>query len=84
MNTFVCYSFGNYLNSRSPFSRVKSYLKKNSLVARGLTIFDVLQPTSVRVKDPEHIQVIDRYVLAKVWDEVGNERSPVDQFAFSY
>ena len=49
---------------------MKSYLKKNSLLAKGLTIFDVLYPTSVTVKDPRHVQVIDRYVLAKVWDDV--------------
>lgn len=60
---------------------MKAYLKKNSLVAQGLTIFDVLQPTSVRVKDPEHIQVIDRYVLAKVWDDVRTKNLPHSSFA---
>jgi hypothetical protein len=45
-------------------------LKKNSLVSKGLTIFDVLQPVSVTVKEPQHVQVIDRYALAKVLDEV--------------
>lgn len=49
---------------------MKAYLKKNSLVKKGLTIFDVLQPTSVLVREPRHIQVIDKYVLAKVWDDV--------------
>ncbi|CAF1294902.1 unnamed protein product [Adineta ricciae] len=56
--------------SRTAYDDVKSYLKKNSLVAKGLTIFDVLHPTSVTVKEPRHIQVIDRYVLAKVWDDI--------------
>ncbi|CAF4545963.1 unnamed protein product [Rotaria sp. Silwood1] len=55
---------------RTPYNEVKSYLKKNSLVSKGLTIFDVLYPTSITVKDPHHIQVIDRYVLAKVWDDI--------------
>ena len=45
-------------------------MKKNSLVKKGLTIFDVIQPTSVLVKEPQYIQVIDKYVLAKVWDDV--------------
>ncbi|CAF3780229.1 unnamed protein product [Rotaria sordida] len=55
---------------RTPYNEVISYLKKNSLVAKGLTIFDVLYPTSLTVRDPHHIQVIDRYVLAKVWDDI--------------
>jgi hypothetical protein len=55
---------------RTPYDEIKSYLRKNSLVAKGLTIFDVLYPTTVTVKEPHHIQVIDRYVLAKVWDDV--------------
>ncbi|CAF3336880.1 unnamed protein product [Rotaria sp. Silwood1] len=54
----------------TPFNEVKSYLKKNSLVSKHLTIFDVLHPMSVTVKEPHHIQVIDRYVLAKVWDDI--------------
>ncbi|CAF4207748.1 unnamed protein product, partial [Adineta steineri] len=54
----------------TPYDEVKAYLKKNSLVAKGLTIFDVLYPTSVTVKEPRHIQVIDRYVLSKVWDDI--------------
>ncbi|CAF3923286.1 unnamed protein product [Rotaria sp. Silwood2] len=55
---------------RTPYNEVISYLKRNSLVVKGLTIFDVLYPTSITVKDPHHIQVIDRYVLAKVWDDI--------------
>ncbi|CAF1582905.1 unnamed protein product [Rotaria magnacalcarata] len=55
---------------RTPYNEVISYLKRKSLVVQGLTIFDVLYPTSVTVKDPHHIQVIDRYVLAKVWDDI--------------
>ncbi|CAF5196302.1 unnamed protein product [Rotaria magnacalcarata] len=54
----------------SAYAQVKSYLKTNSLVAKGLTIFDVLYPVSVTVKEPQHVQVIDRYVLAKVWDDI--------------
>ncbi|CAF0922263.1 unnamed protein product [Rotaria sordida] len=54
----------------TPFDEVNSYLKKNSLVSRHLTIFDVLHPISVPVKEPHHVQVIDRYVLAKVWDDI--------------
>jgi hypothetical protein len=60
----------NYFLTRTPYDEVKLYLKKNSLVSKGLTIFDVLQPTSIPIKQPLHIQVIDRYVLAKVWDDV--------------
>ncbi len=60
----------NNQNFRKPFDQVKAYLKKNSLVSKGLTIFDVLQPVSVTVKEPQHVQVIDRYALAKVWDDV--------------
>jgi hypothetical protein len=56
--------------NRTPFNEVKSYLKKNSLYAKGLTIFDVLYPTTVTIKEPRLIQVIDRSVLAKVWDDV--------------
>ena len=56
--------------NRVPYDEVKSYLKKNNLVSKGLTIFDVLYPTSITVKEPLHVQVIDRYVLAKVWDDV--------------
>ena len=59
-----------YFINRTPYEEIKSYLKKNSLVSKGLTIFDVLHPTSVTVKEPHHVQVIDRYILAKVWDDV--------------
>jgi hypothetical protein len=55
---------------RTAYDEVKSYLKKNSLLAKGLTIFDVLYPTTANIKDPRHVQIIDRYVLAKVWDDV--------------
>ncbi|UJR25800.1 hypothetical protein I4U23_007150 [Adineta vaga] len=54
----------------TPYDEVKSYLRKNSLVTKGLTLFDVLYPTTITVKEPTHIQVIDRYVLAKVWDDI--------------
>ncbi|CAF2312742.1 unnamed protein product [Rotaria sp. Silwood2] len=54
----------------APLDEVKSYLKRNSLVSKHLTIFDVLHPMSVTVKQPHHVQVIDRYVLAKVWDDI--------------
>ena len=56
--------------NRTAFDEVRSYLKKNSLVAKRLTIFDVLHPTSVNIREPQHIQVIDRYVLSKVWNDV--------------
>ncbi|CAF4808159.1 unnamed protein product, partial [Rotaria sp. Silwood2] len=54
----------------APLDEVKSYLKRNSLVSKHLTIFDVLHPMSVTVKQRHHVQVIDRYVLAKVWDDI--------------
>ncbi|CAF3863314.1 unnamed protein product, partial [Adineta steineri] len=54
----------------TPFDEVKSYLRKNSLVTKGLTIFDVLYPTTITIKEPTHIQIIDRYVLSKVWDDI--------------
>ena len=60
---------------RTSYDEVKSYLKKNSLLARGLTIFDVLHPTTGTIRDPRHVQVIDRYVLAKVWDDVSRGKS---------
>jgi len=56
--------------NRTAYDDVKAYLRKNSLVSKGLTIFDVLQPTSITVREPQYIQVIDRYVLSKVWDDV--------------
>ncbi len=75
MSKNICFivPFNNRI-SRTPFDRVKAYLKKNSLVSKGLTIFDVLKPASVTVKEPQHIQVIDRYVLAKVWDDVRRKK----------
>ncbi|CAF1389296.1 unnamed protein product [Adineta ricciae] len=54
----------------TPYDEVKAYLKKNSLVNRGLTILDVLYPTSITIKQPAYVQVIDRHVLAKVWDDI--------------
>ncbi len=57
---------------------MKLYLKKNSLLVKGLTIFDVLYPTSVTVRDPHHVQVIDRYVLAKVWDDVSHRTPQIE------
>ena len=64
---------------RTPYDEVDAYLKKNSLYRRGLTIFDVLHPTMVNVRDPKHIQVIDRHVLAKVWDDVSERISDLSR-----
>lgn len=59
-----------FLFDRNALEEVKVYLKKNSLTARSLTIVDVVHPTTMPIKDPERIQIIDRYVMAKVWDDV--------------
>ncbi|CAF1024066.1 unnamed protein product, partial [Didymodactylos carnosus] len=56
-------------NCITPDAEVKLFLKKNNLVAKHLTIFDILQPSSVTVKS-EYVQSIDRYVLSKVWDDI--------------
>jgi hypothetical protein len=60
----------NSIALRTPYAEVKLYLKKKSLVRQGLTLFDVLHPTLATIKQPQHVQVIDRYVLARVWDDV--------------
>ncbi len=75
----ICFS-----SNRTPYDELKSFLKKNSLVAKGLTIFDVLYPTSITVKEPHHVQVIDRYVLAKVWDDVSRIWNKTLILYFSY
>ncbi|UJR23110.1 hypothetical protein I4U23_026131 [Adineta vaga] len=56
--------------ARTPYETVKFYLKRHSLIAKGLTLFDVLHPVSITVKEPRHIQVIDRVVLSKVWNDI--------------
>nr|XP_018670374.1 von Willebrand factor A domain-containing protein 3B isoform X1 [Ciona intestinalis] len=45
------------------------WLKKNSLVARKLTVMDVLTPTIVRVT-PKYIPVLDTHVVSKVFNDV--------------
>lgn len=59
-----------FLFDRNALDEVKHYLKKNSVTARSLTILDVIHPTTSPIKDPERLQIIDRYVMAKVWDDV--------------
>uniref|UniRef100_H2ZCD7 VWFA domain-containing protein n=1 Tax=Ciona savignyi TaxID=51511 RepID=H2ZCD7_CIOSA len=45
------------------------WLKKNGLVARKLTVMDVLTPTIVRVT-PKYIPVLDTHVVSKVFNDV--------------
>ncbi|CAF0845592.1 unnamed protein product, partial [Didymodactylos carnosus] len=53
----------------TPDDEVTLFLKKNSLIAKHLTIFDILQPSVFTVK-PGFVQLIDRYVISKVWDDI--------------
>lgn len=46
------------------------WLIKNGLVARKLTILDVLSPTMVPHKT-KYVPILDKHVVAKVFDEVG-------------
>ena len=48
----------------------KMWLIKNGLVARKLTILDVLSPTMVPHKT-KYVPILDKHVVAKVFDEVG-------------
>ncbi|XP_052792048.1 von Willebrand factor A domain-containing protein 3B-like [Mya arenaria] len=47
----------------------KEWLKKNSLVAKQLTLLDALAPTLVTHK-AKYVPILDKHVMAKVFDEI--------------
>lgn len=47
----------------------REWLKKNSLVARKLTLLDALAPTFISHK-AKYVPILDKHVLAKVFDDV--------------
>ena len=48
---------------------IKSWLKKNSLVAKKLTLIDVLKPTIIR-HSAKYIPVLDKHVTGKVFEDI--------------
>ena len=66
----MIWNWNVFFFDRNALEEVKIYLKRNSVTARSLTILDVVHPTTSPIKDPERIQIIDRFVMAKVWDDV--------------
>lgn len=65
-NTFLlvcCYCF------RENDVSSKVWLKKNSLMAKRLTILDALSPTFVPHRS-KYVPILDRHVVARVFDQV--------------
>ena len=48
---------------------IKEWLKKNSLTALKLRIIDALGPVVVK-QNASHVQILDKYVTSKVWNDV--------------
>lgn len=59
--TFVTHTYSMYV--------CFSWLKKEGLVARKLTILDALAPTMIP-HSTKYVPILDKHVLSKVFDQV--------------